>query len=324
MTHDADIQDDDQPDAASAAAGVFACGLWADARWHVEQLEAVFPASEDFVTSGLKRSVGQRFAAWLYVVEATVRRLILAAAQALGLAPIARTLRAIARTTNRPARPASRTARFRVFAFHHAGRPRAHDPNHAAHFGDMPFRHAALPRDPLLNIGRPERDITRNTRRNTPWTQRTATRRVIDRPSRFDPDHHWPEPEDSDARYRRLVEERARRAGRTPRPACERAVIHVSADRVRERELREETRLIPAPGLVRRLAALVQLMRDPMDAITRTARRLARKAGLLAALASQPDPCTQLAKLSWLRRQPPGQDMLLEAYFGFGPGMDSS
>lgn len=305
------IEDDEDPIAEGPATGIFARGLWREVRWWLHQASVCFGEPQDIAHDGLTRRLGRQLSAWLFAMEGAVRRLVLAAALALGLSPIApapRRPRAQARP--RAANPVQ--AAFRVFA-RVAGRGRRASGASPAWPQDVE-RHGVFRRDPLLRLDAP----APTPRRKPVAVRRSAPRVIARRMSRWDPHYRARSDWESDLERReRLARARADATPRPKRPRLSaddraaRAQLYVSAEQARQRQLAAEHRVLPAPGLGRRLQALARLMLDPDRIIARTARRLARAAGLAERLAALPAPEFRFPKSD--RRQPQAQGLLASA-----------
>lgn len=277
------IDDGDMADGPTS--GPFARGLWRDARWWLHQALTVFGTLEEIASEGLNRKLGRHLASWLFTIEATVRRLILAAALALGLGPIASTInrnrRGKAKLTPRDVGP-----RFLIFMRYRGRAKRFNVVRNEPGFGDNPYRHGGFARDPLLSLGAPEPtpDKARATR-----AHRRSVHAMRQRLSRYDPSYttrsDW---EDELTRRTRLALAHSRPKQKshhlTPDERAQRSMIYIAADTCRAIALREATRLIQAPELARKLKALAKLMLDPAALITRTARRIAHERGRFALL----------------------------------------
>ena len=80
--------------------------------------------------------------------------------------------------------------------------------------------------------------------------------------------------------------------------------------------------LIPAPGLARRIAALSNVMLDPMAFATRAARRLARFGHMIDDLRARPEPVPPTFKDD--KRPPPALGLLQRSQRLFARPHDTS
>lgn len=273
-TPEPECDHDEDPMADGPATGPFARGLWRDVRWWLHHALNVFGAFEELTTTGLNRALGRRLAIWLYTIECTVRRLILAAAFALGVAPIA--ARASAPRVSTTATTRTRRARFIVFARHIAnvaGRaPRAII---ASTHGNPSHRHATLTRDPLLTLGAPQ-VIRRQRNPSAPRGPLVARQKPL---SRYDPRRVFRSDWESELERRTRLALARPRTNRLRRKLTseERADMYAAGEQLHAWKVQEAARDIPATNLAHKLQALARLMLDPTRIITRTARRLARE-----------------------------------------------
>jgi hypothetical protein len=300
---------EDEPIAAGPASGAFARGLWWDVRWWLYQATVAFgPLNE--IAAGLSRSLGRRLSAWLYAIEGATRRLILSAAIALQLSPIARASRPPSPRKPQPPRP--RRAGFRVFAIVPPVSNTDPSPTAARSSGRAiaPFRHVAYSADPLLRIG--AEDITRQRR---PHGQRPHA--AFSRPA-FRPLHTYQTATDiagvdtsGDVRLRAAIAHYRpsgprRHLTRAERIRKGRALA--IRDGLRALAERDAARVIPAPHLARRLEALLALVQNPQTVIDRTARRLAQAEGAPARLVHAPAPV--LRQPAYEKRPMPARALL--------------
>jgi len=269
---------------------------WSEARFWVSRALTAFGSLTDVATLGLTRSADRRLSAWLFAIEGAVRRLILIAAIALKLEPVASALRS-GRTSTRPAPagdPEGWRASFPIFRVHpilrgprvppriltletiHLLPVKKHRPAHV-HTGPT---HAAFASDPLLGIYALE---SRAAYARTRPPKEPAPRKPTAYPTRF-------------SRSRRISEEEAmhnyyfRESPAQLRDAIATGLIPAPPERPARNWTSLDTHpddgapanriepLIPARALAMRLEALRRIMLAPEKCVRRTARLLARYA----------------------------------------------
>jgi hypothetical protein len=317
-----------EPMAEGPESGPFAEGAWRHARiWVLNALNFADSLSELAVT-GLTRRMGLRLSGWLYMIEGTVRRLILATALGLKLAPVTSAAgksasKPVAPATASPSDPATWRAAFRVFAIHRIRpRPRPHiytletldrmpvkrKPPPRTHIPTGPT-HTAFALDPLMAIdAAPARaSLPPSKVQPRPYAPKPRKPRI----TRWHPDYnpqHDPNfflyglPSRSSPLDRRH-EKPPSRADKPERHPFGHAPIYGATP--------IDQTLIPAPGLALRIEALRRLMRDPMKCARRIARQLAARPNLTRRLLDTPEPVPRRTKSD--KRPLPAQDMLAAA-----------
>jgi len=328
--------------------GPYERGLWAEARWWVAQLLLVFGDVTGIARIGLTRRLALICRNWLWSIEGMARRLIIAAALALDpskLTPVAKPKRRPVTSSVQPAQDQKEqgakrkpSAAFRIFSIHRwrppllvvnwdmmmAWKPR---PKRKAR-GPLPLhRHLSFPADDLLLIG-----VADLHRKHKPGLRRRSPLDRRGRISRWDPDYRGRSEEEELASYNRHFfgpfPERILPIDRPPedKPAPRPRDIHDpyrigSAFEFRRIE-DEWTRVIPAPDLAGRIAALARVMEKPECFIERLARQLHASADLTRKLLATPEP-----KLEKPKRDPtpipPGLDLLARIHAAL-PRLDSS
>jgi hypothetical protein len=258
-------------------------GLWAQVREWAGYLGSLFDLAS-LRTRGVKRERAARLSIWLGGVESAVRRLILMAA--LALSPTLRNAPGVSSPhTNQ--RPSPRTPGLRIFrlASGGAGRPHAASSPHEPKPHDpKPYGHIPFPSDPLLRLGpAPERRACRSRRPRTP--------NPLDPQVRLDRRHPDWTPQEGEPLYVFLSDPRP--SIWRPRPPRAPHDPEALPDSLWDwRRCHDEwQRLIPAPRLADRIAALQRLAEDPSALIASTARRLRtlRAAVLPLAKAARPN-----------------------------------
>jgi len=275
--------------------GPFECGLWAEARHWVERCLAVFGEPAQLAAVGLSRRLALRYRKWLWCIEGAVRRLIIAAALVIDPASLARATRAPSQpgATAEAVTRRERGAAFRIFAAGQrhacASTPETASPNPPP----QPHRHVPFPADDLLAIAAAEPHA--RPRKPSPRRLNPLDRRG--RATRWDPDYSE-DPRDAQDDWQRFsfVGPRDRDASTGP-PRRERShrdtasPYGFSSDLPEWRRIDEEwARVIPAPDLGARIAALCRVMENPARSITRLARLIEKRRRLAQELAAIPAP----------------------------------
>jgi hypothetical protein len=257
-----------------------AASLWGRACDWVLRWSAVF-SPEEILRDGLSRRFALRCCSWLVPLEAAVRRLIIAAAIAFNPAQ----LRAVTPATpSRKHPPSKRTAgrtSFRIFSL----RPSQAPPGPASPVRRRAalLRHLPFPGDDLLRLGPSSR-----LRQRPPSLRQPHPLIRQCRIFPYDPDY-----------IQRESRPKPPRSGRKPTMQPDRN----TADRAFPARRYAETpgeewrridmewqRVLPAPGLAARIAALIRVVEDPRPQIQRLARRFISDPGLAAIFRSLSAP----------------------------------
>jgi hypothetical protein len=306
---------------ADRETGPYRTGLWARAWEWLATWLAVFPPHE-ILRDGLTRRLALRCCNWLWPLEATVRRLIIAAALAFDPAGLTPALdQASRKTANR--KPASRAPSaapkmpgFRVVSIRGWGAARTTQRVGAP---CSITRHLPFPADDLLRLGSPHR------RRNVkPALHRPNPLHRQDRILSSDPDY-IPDSETDYANSSELLfgsrkdrEPRSEQASDPFRHFRYRVPIE-SEDSEWRRIEKEWERVLPAPGIAARIVALNNVLHSPEKQIHRLARRLNANPDFPSLLLGAPPPVLRKPKhdhfgpqvdedlpvLAWLATQPP-------------------
>lgn len=271
--------------------------LWSEACRLADFLPQIFGEPAAIAGAGLSRRVALRCSNWLWSIEALVRRIIIAAALAFDPKKLTPLRQRISASSAQAPRPSANAASFRLFAFVcPTRRP------HARSSTPRPYAHVPFPTDDLLRLGvRPPRprdseasDQPRQPAEGEP-RPRNNPLRCRARISRWDPD------------YCPDMESRPAIRLSTPQLSTPRMRhAHVSSlHRLPSAEWRrvedEWERVLPAPGLARRILGLLRVIEKPMLRITRLARRL-QKGNLAARFPAQGPPHLRRPRLD--RTQP--------------------
>ena len=276
-------------------------GLWARVRYWVLVWAQIFEPDE-IRRDGLSRRMALRCRDWLWRLEASVRRLIIAAGLAFDLSKLAA---GKVRGQNRPAAedgrqirpPPIRTASFRVVSFRGCG-PAATIKAPALHAASSE-RHLPIPGDSLLALG---------SARRSPVGGATALRPphpLLGRNGVITWDDYLRQDEADRANSISLLcksqpsgdePEAGAEAGRdreklSPARALPsaRPCGHALEEEWRRIES-EWLRVLPARGLAARISALVAAMNEPERHVARFARRLLLQPQLAGLLRHQSEP----------------------------------
>lgn len=260
--------------------------LWARvcdwfARW-----TAVFTPDE-ILRDGLSRRFAMRCCNWLWPLEAAVRRLIIAGALALGPVKLA-AAPSPPREPRTPLPSRSRAASFRIVSLRGAGALRIAAP--AARAVTWTERHLPFPSDGLLRLGSPP---SRHHPELVLRHDNPLRRHGRIRPS--DPDY-VPASEADYANSSELLfgSPEDREAPPEHDATASRSLyfrIPSQSDDSEWRRIDEEwERILPAPGIAARIAALAGVLGSPEPHIRRLARRLAAEPGLATLLRNAPPP----------------------------------
>jgi hypothetical protein len=291
--------------------------LWARAWEWLARWMVVFPPDE-ILRDGLSRRLALRCCNWLWPLEATVRRLIIAAALALDPFEVARAVAARPKGAQAQFSTEQKSpATFRVIAIRGAGSPRQ-SPS-AGNARRYTARHLPFPSDELLRLGAPMQP------RRPELTASHANplfRRGRVRPT--DPDYIPKSEADYANRSESLFgarEERLSRPEREPDSVRHfRCRAQIEPDDSEWRRLEKEwERVLPAPNIATRISALARVFDSPEQHIHRLARRLAANPDLAGLLHSAPPPVLRkpkydyflpqvdedLTMLAWAATQPP-------------------
>lgn len=302
--------------------GPYQRGLWAEARHWVERCLAVFGEPAQLAAVGLTRRLALRYRKWLWCIEGAVRRLIIAAALVIDPA-------SLARATPRPSQPGAmpehaarreRGAAFRIFSIGGRRDPDASSPEAARpQPPPQPHRHVPFPADDLLAIGKAD---ARTGRRRSASPRRLNPLDRRGRASRCDPDYcedpgdaqdDWqsfslfgPRTRDHDAAAIPPRREPGHRDTTSP--------YGFPSGLPEWRRIDEEwARVIPAPDLGARIAALCRVIENPARSITRLARLIERRRKLAQRLAAIPAPVLRKPRRD-PTPDPPCQDLLARSH----------
>jgi hypothetical protein len=289
--------------------------LWDRVREWLATWMAVFPPDE-ILRDGLTRRFALRCCNWLWPLEATVRRLIIAAALACVPAKLVP-----APSQPGPRKPhkssSPRGASFHIVSIRGGGASRIVSPS--ARAAARPERHLPFPSDALLRLGapRPHPGVGMVGRRDNPLRRRGRIR-----PS--DPDYSTPASEADYANCSDLLfgspKERKPPPERGP-DVCHRMYFRIpleSDDSEWRRIEKEWERILPAPGLAARIAALAIVLDSPEPHIHRLARRLAAEPGLAALLRATPPPLLRKPKYDHFGPQV-DEDLVMLAHLAAQP-----
>jgi hypothetical protein len=274
---------EDEPDRET---GPYRTGLWARAWDWLATWMGVFPPQE-ILRDGLTRRLALICCNWLWPLEATVRRLIIAAA--LALHPAMAAAVAQGKPSRKPSQPpARRAARFRIVSIRGAGASRTPAPAIRAAFAVE--RHFPFPADHLLRLGAPP---PRQVRQLAVSRTNPLHRRGRIHPS--DPDY-IPAPEVDYANGSELLfgspkEYEPAPARESDAHRCLRYRVPIESDDSEWRRIEKEwERVLPALCIGARIVALNNVLFAPAPHIQRLARRLAADPDLAALLREAPPP----------------------------------
>ncbi len=297
---------------------------WREAREWVEDIFRIVDDLGHLARTGVTRAFGRRLGLFVFSVEAAIRRLVLTLALQLKLAPAGKPTGTPARPPKAAAEPAAQPdaqlegprpirVTFRLFAIRGSGRAPASsaDPTTIHRTGPV----LAIGRDPLLALGAPPPRPRKGQRGGGCWRPCESH----DASSLRGMMHGRPENEDLNDLSSRLFSGRPDR----DRPRHPRRPPSLRQDRDLQptRGLAHD-HLIPAPGLARRIAAMWNVMLDPMAFATRAARRLARLSHMIDALRARPEPVPPTFKDD--RRPPPALGLLKRSHGLFARAHDTS
>jgi hypothetical protein len=257
--------------------------LWTRVRAWVLRWTCVF-SPEEIMRDGLTRRLALRCSSWLASLEAATRRLIIAAALVVDPAQLSPARADSSAPRRRPAsKKTAKLLSFRLISIRgsNAPRPAASPPGRRA----APPRHLPFPGDDLLRLGPARFRHPRPTLRQPHPLVRRG--RIFP----YDPDYIPREacstsPRSGDTEVGHTRPLAADRRFRT------RLYAEISGEEWRRVDMEWE-RVLPAPGLAARIAALVQAVEDPGPLVHRLARRLVADPGLAAVLRGLPSPVTR-------------------------------
>ena len=268
--------------------------LWGEACHWAAQLPLVFGEPAMLASAGLSRRAALRCCNWLWAIEGLVRRLIIAAALALDPTklPAARARPARPEGQEQAHRPHPLSPRgrgFRLVAF--APGPRSR-PRPALLDEPRAYTHVPFPTDNLLRLGAYQAGHIAGAAVSAAAAGERAPARTPNplhrrgRISRWDPDYRGVNPHPMHARHscpRPPSPDRRRKAERVS--SLHRLPVSTEWRRVEA----EWERVLPAPKLAARIAALLRVIEHPGRSVRRLARRL-QKSNLGARLATAPPP----------------------------------
>ncbi len=252
--------------------------LWARVCGWVMRWSGVFSPAE-ILRDGLSRRLALRCCSWLVPLEACVRRLIIAAALAFDPARLSPNRVVASQPRGRHPVKANQPAGFRVLSLRGANTPRAAASSRGP--GARPPRHLPFPGDSLLRLGPARlRQPQPSLRQPHPLIRRG-------RIYRYDPDYipreeRWQPLYPAERRSRAPPDAQASRSFRA-QPHAE----VWTAEEWRRVDMEWE-RILPAPGLAARIAALIRVVEDPASQVRRLARRLAAHPHLVDTICGQP------------------------------------
>lgn len=290
--------------------------LWARVRDWFATWTAVFQPHE-ILRDGLTRRLALRCCHWLGPLEATVRRLIIAAALALHPAQLAP---AASRKTprdpsdsDRPSPAPLAAAGFRIVSIHGAGAPRGKASVAVA--ASPAVRHLPFPADELLRLGG-----SAQRQGGKPASRGLNPLRRRGRIRSSDPDYA-PESETGYADSSELLFGSPEDREPPPRRDSHARRYRVPAqqeDSEWRRIEKEWERVLPAPGIAVRITALARVLDAPERQIHRLARRLAADPDLAALLRGAPPPLLRKPKHDHFAPQV-DEDLPMLAYAALRP-----